>query len=332
MRFTDYVSGEEQTQIQYEVEEMLYIPTKKSGMSMDKLEHVEFPPTRWIIETILPVGCYLLVARPKMKKSWMALGWSFAVAMGTPAMGKLQTDRGEVLYLDLDSASLERFQNRARIMLGNGWPSNMHVYTSWASGEDALKQLDDWMTNHPDTRLIVVDVLYNLRGSMGRGADRYEDDMKVLQSYSHFARRHGIAMVLVHHTRKMTAVNPFDETAGSTGLLGGGDGTLMLRNTSKGANLILQGRDIDYDEPLPLRWEKETCSWFIVDQDEMGKNLCPLQEDILNFIGSSQVAISMQDIYTQFPERKRATLQSYVSRLCDAGVLERAEMGRYAVV
>ena len=46
-----------------------------------------------------------------------------------------------------------------------------------------------------------------------------------------------IAIVLVHHTRKADAEDPFDCLSGSTGLTGTADTTLVLARDSQGTTL-----------------------------------------------------------------------------------------------
>ena len=50
---------------------------------------MDFPDPKFIIPDTLPEGLTILAGKPKMGKSWLALGWAVAVAAGTSAMGNI---------------------------------------------------------------------------------------------------------------------------------------------------------------------------------------------------------------------------------------------------
>jgi len=56
-------------------------------------------PTRTIIGGMLIEGVTLLAAKQKIGKSWLILNLALAIAGGSPALGKLPTEQGEVLYV-----------------------------------------------------------------------------------------------------------------------------------------------------------------------------------------------------------------------------------------
>ena len=59
----------------------------------------DLPPVRWAVPGILPEGLSLLAGKPKLGKSWLALGLAVAKASGGVALGKIPVEQGEVLYL-----------------------------------------------------------------------------------------------------------------------------------------------------------------------------------------------------------------------------------------
>jgi hypothetical protein len=90
------------------------------------------------------------------------------------------------------------------------------------------------------------------------------------------ADRHKIAILLVHHLRKMNDSDPFNMVSGTTGLTGAVDGSFVLmkdkRSTNK-AKLYATGRDIEYME-LNLEFDKEQFIWKVISRDDGddGKN------------------------------------------------------------
>ena len=54
----------------------------------------ELPEARWAVPGILPEGVSLLVGKPKLGKSWLALGLCVATASGGAALGKIHVEQG----------------------------------------------------------------------------------------------------------------------------------------------------------------------------------------------------------------------------------------------
>ena len=71
------------------------------------------------------------------------------------------------------------------------------------------EQLARFVSEHRDTRLIIIDTLQKIREASG---DRYSyaSDYEIIGQLKHFADQTGIALLLVHHTRKQQADDKFD--------------------------------------------------------------------------------------------------------------------------
>lgn len=101
----------------------------------------------------------------------------------------------------------------------------MNYATEWPRLEEGgTEALEQWLSDSPGARLVVVDTLAKIR-KPARGQNVYAEDYTALESLLPLAARYGIAIVVVHHLRKGEAVDPQDEISGSTGLAGGVDGT-----------------------------------------------------------------------------------------------------------
>lgn len=236
------------------------------GVTLAQLQRTTFAPLRWIIQDLLPEGACLLAAKPKAKKSWLALGVGIAVAMAGKALGHLDVDAGRVLFLDLEG-NQRRIQSRARAMLGNQaipWPDNFHVFTQWGRGDEGMVQLQEWMGTHPDTRLIVIDLLAEFRPPMDPKANAYDYDRGLLVELNRFAEHHHIAILIIHHTRKAKGEDVFDEVSGTLGI-NGAVATLWIVSRSQEGHTILNmtGRDLQKDEPLALTWDTYLCNFTI---------------------------------------------------------------------
>ena len=80
------------------------------------------------------------------------------------------------------------------------------------------------------------------------------------------ADKYGICILPIHHLRKQSAADPFDQISGSTGLMGVADTSWVMqrKRMSQTADILLTGRDID-DRTLHLR--EENCIWTLEDEE-----------------------------------------------------------------
>jgi AAA domain len=60
---------------------------------------MDFPPLEYVIPGYVVEGLAVLSGKQKLGKSWWAYDASIAVATGGKAMGSIQCDQGDVLYL-----------------------------------------------------------------------------------------------------------------------------------------------------------------------------------------------------------------------------------------
>lgn len=227
----------------------------------------ELPPVRWVVPDILPEDVTVLGGRPKFGKSWMVLGFGVAVATGGVALGTRQVEQGEVLYLALEDNE-RRIHNRLdKLLAGRCAPPNLHISTEWPRlDEEGADLLDDWVTVHPDTRLVIVDTLAMLKPRTKGTRTQYDEDREAVSPLTPIASDHNVAILLVHHLREAESDDPLGMIHGSAGLTGGVDGALVLKRKRGQADAYLHvdGRDIENPTELALKFDQNAATWAIV--------------------------------------------------------------------
>ena len=126
------------------------------------------------------------------------------------------------------------------------------------------EQLEKFIRDHPDTRLIIIDTLQKIR-EVSTDAYSYANDYDIVGKMKQFADKHGICLLLVHHTRKQQAGDRFEMISGTTGLLGCADGAFLLqkeKRTDLHATLEIVGRD-QPDQKLHLTRDEEKLIWLL---------------------------------------------------------------------
>lgn len=148
----------------------------------------------------------ILAGKPKLGKSWLALGFGVAVASGTPALG-VECEQGDVLYLALED-NRRRLQDRLRVILPKLKSmrpnlSRLHLQTEAPKLDAGLVQmLAEWRDRVPDPRLIIIDTLAMVRPPVKGNQGAYASDYEAISPLQKFAMEHRIGVVVVTHVRK----------------------------------------------------------------------------------------------------------------------------------
>ena len=230
-------------------------------LSMTELYDTVYPPRKPIVNDLLYSGTYLFVGAPKVGKSFFMGQLAYHVAMGLP-LWEYEVHQGIVLYLALED-DYARLQRRLSRMFGVEETSNLYFATQAKSVSEGLdQQLEGFIREHPDVRLIIIDTLQKVREI---GGDRYSyaSDYEIVTKLKTFSDKYGICLLVVHHTRKMEAEDSFDMISGTNGLLGAADGAFIMqkkRRTDNTALLDIVGRD-QPDQELTLEFNRERCVW-----------------------------------------------------------------------
>jgi hypothetical protein len=298
-----------------------------------QLDAMEFPPLRWIVQDVLPEGCTLLAGKAKSKKSWLALGIAVAVAFGGKALGHLECTPGTVLYLDLES-NQRRMQSRLRAMLSDQpKPDNLHIFTNsksdtWPAGPDGIARLEEWIQKHPDTVLIVVDILKNIRPHASAKDNIYDADYEALAPLAQFAGQHRLSVLVIHHTRKAKADDTFDEISGSTGIAGAVDNMWLIGRVpgEHGHILHIRGRDIVEDDPRALGWDEYTCGHTL--QGDAALVAAPqAQREVLQVMqdGNEYTPADIAEALQKAPK----AISKLVIKMAHDGILTKPGYGKY---
>ncbi len=293
---------------------------------------LELPPVRWAVPGIVPEGVTLLAGKPKLGKSWLTLGLGVATAMGGVALGTKRVERGEVLYLALED-NRRRLQKRLDKLLGGGQaPEGFHIALEWPRlDEGGAKALDRWLKDHPDARLIIVDTLKKVRPRAAGNRGVYDVDYEALEPLLPLAAEHNVAILVVHHTRKLAAADPLDEISGSTGLSGGVDGALVLKRDRGRADAYLHvtGRDIEEKQELALRWDPNTAGWCIVgDADEY--RLSEERQAVHEVLRNADGPLAPKDV-AEALDKPNGAIREMLSQMTKSGEIDNVGYGKYTV-
>ena len=230
-------------------------------VSMNELYETVYQSRPAVIDGLLYSGTYLFAGAPKIGKSFFMAQLAYHVSTGQK-LWDYDVRQGTVLYLALED-DYRRLQERMFRMFGVDGTDNLYfaVYAKQlGSGLD--EQLEKFIQEHTGTRLIIIDTLQKIR-EVSTDSYSYANDYDIVGRMKQFADKHGICLILVHHTRKQQAGDKFEMISGTTGLLGCADGAFLLqkeKRTDLSATLEIVGRD-QPDQKLHLTRDAEKLIW-----------------------------------------------------------------------
>ena len=290
----------------------------------------EFPEPKYAVYGLLSEGVTIFAGKPKMGKSWLALGVAIAVASGGRVLGTIPVLKGDALYLSLEDGA-RRLQERLKKLLGNGvTPSRLSIATEWSNFEDGgLADLEAWIKEHPEARLIVIDTLKRVRPKNGKTKLLYDSDYEALAPLGDLARSYGVSIIVVHHTRKQESDDPFDLISGSNGLTGSADGALVLKR-SRGqadAELHVTGRDFD-EQNLAVRWDSKIYGWSLLgDASEFG--ISKERREVIEMLRLETTATPKQA--AEFLKKEHNALKKLMAAMAKDGQLVNDGSGNYSL-
>lgn len=251
-------------------------------ITLEELLAKDIPPIQPIIGDVLVPGVTMLVGKPKLGKSRLALQLSLCVATGRRPFDKLPSvahgisgdvTPGHVLYLALED-SPSRYKSRALTMLRGlepPPPGAFRLTTSCPSlFNGGIQRIERELKNDPYLRLVVVDTLAAFvgSGSQSSNGSLFQAEYRMIRPLFDLVNGTEVCLLLVHHARKdqSFASDPFDSVAGTLGTHAAVDSIMILYHPRKRpVTLAGRGRDIEGFE-LPLA--DDGLAWKIAQEEQ----------------------------------------------------------------
>ena len=235
-------------------------------ISAQELQQKEIPPARFVVVDMLPQGLSMLASPPKYGKSWFVLDLCLSVASGDVFLNH-RTNKSGCLYLALEDSERRLKDRMSKLLMSRRAPDGFNYATSANDISNGLiEQLQDYLNEHQDTSLIVIDTLQKVRSSGGR-ENAYSADYKDMTPLQNLAIQKGICILLVHHLRKMADDGDvFNRISGTNGLFGAVHTAMPLSKAKRSdtqTTLSITGRDVDTTDTV-LEFNKDTYKWRVL--------------------------------------------------------------------
>lgn len=274
--------------------------------SINQLMETQFPPQRWLVEGLMPLGgITLLSGAPESYKTWVMLDTVVSVAEGKPLFGKFNTTRTKVLVIDEESG--ERIlQERLSALRAN---RNSPIYSESMNGavftEDYVKHLVDWCIKN-EIGLVVADSLSRIH----KGDESTAKDMSALFGLVRQLTIAGISVVVLHHNRKSSPGFGYsaNDIRGSSDILASVDSAIALSTNRSGQVNVMQVKNRIASKERPFTIELlEDDEYRYFDCTAVGKSkddeITERKSAILELI-TTDPSINQSTVYQYFAQVK----------------------------
>jgi hypothetical protein len=231
--------------------------------------------------------------------------------------------------------SAERRQQLVDAGLQSGFPSfgrdtkRVTIATKWNRiDEGGIEALNDWCARVKEPVMIVIDVFAKVRAGNTKNKPLYEADYGSVVALQELPIKRGIAVVLIHHDRKMEAEDPFDTVSGRLGLTGAAD-TILILKRSAAVTLHARGRDIE-EAALAVQFDKHTCKWTMLGEaSEVRRS--DERDRVIEVLRKASAPLSVKDIMTGVDMTSRNAADLLLGKMAADGAITRVGRGQYAL-
>ena len=207
----------------------------RNGILAEVIAKEEFKPIDWLVENIIAPGLTIIAGKSKIGKSWLVLHLSYCIEKGEEFLGR-KCAKGDVLHY-----SLEDGKRRIKTRWDKMCIQPDQTYYQFRDRKPKIpiltmgleEEIEDWANNIPNPKMVVIDVYVKVKKTISKSLNAYENENYNLQNLQTLAIKYNIGIVLVHHTKKGSENDVFDEINGSAGIQSNMDSMIVLASSRK---------------------------------------------------------------------------------------------------
>ncbi|ROS34525.1 AAA family ATPase [Curtobacterium sp. PhB78] len=303
-----------------------------------------FPPTQYVVPGIIPEGMTLLVAAPKIGKSWLVLGLALDLHIGVKALGGIPTGAPRpVLYLALEDGP-RRLQQRIRTLNPEMTTPRLEFETTLESGQ-VVPRIEEFMARNVNQNpVVILDTLGKVLPSTATTKSQYAADYDFLGALKATTDAEpGSSLIIVHHTRKSGGDDFLDAVSGTQGIAGAADTVLVLRRDRQEQNATLHVTSRDAKEGEYAMLLSDNGAWTLngggleaaraaAEAIKVSDGVGDRMADIIAAVYQASESVSRQELQHLLPAIPVQQLDVYLKRAVDSNRLAKVARGLYGPV
>lgn len=321
-------------------------PDRRTIFTGSELSEADMPPIDWLVPGLIGSGLIMLAAGPKIGKSWLALQLAVAAATGSTVLGDTRMEQRPVLYIALDDKGPRRIQRRLHMMGADRLAlDNLAFITEIPGAGTASELIAEYLDQPQNARSFVI--LDTLGSALPAYAHRpqessYAYDYRILGGFHDIMDSHsGASLLIVHHTRKMGAVDTVDTINGTQGISAAFDTVMVLNRPrqSRTGTLFVTSRDVS-EGSYEMTFDAQTGLWRLeggnletaakaAREHENCGHLGESMNRLISVVNNAANPITASDVAGELGWDVTRT-RTYLSRAVNAGQISKAGRGLYS--
>ena len=215
----------------------------REGTTAKEIYETNYPDIEWIVDGLIGPGVTFISGKSKIGKSFAGLQIDYAVETGGTFLG-CKCAKGKVLHYSLEDG--KRRNKRRWQTMGISPNEALYQFRDRKTKIPLLtmgleEEIEDWIKATPDAKMVIIDPYIKVKKTLGGyKLNAYENDNLNLQDIYTLANKYNIAIVFIHHTKKKSEDDVFDEMSGSAGIQSNCDSMIVLSSNRRiGQNVVL---------------------------------------------------------------------------------------------
>ena len=304
---------------------------RSAVITASDLKVKSFEPAKYVVPGYIPEGVTIFAGKPKVGKSWLLYDVCLASAADRFVLGAIKPAHGDVLYLALEDSQRRLKRRLDKLWPEGAWPARLSLATQWRrADEGGVQDIAEWCDTVQNPVLVVVDTLEKFRPLAKANLSAYTTDYRALADLHVLSHQRALAIVVVHHVRKMEADDPFDMVSGTNGLTGAADTLLVLKRQSGIVTLYSRGRDIEEKETA-CQFDRRNCRWTMLGDASEVRSSGERAAIILALTTAGDAGMSTREIMVATERSDRNAVDQLLFKMHRDGDLQRVKRGVYAV-
>ena len=303
----------------------------------NRLKGLDIPPPAWIVEDLIPVGYTMVIGRSKVRKTMFLVNLAIAVAKGSIAIGKFPTTKGTVIYCSLEDDA-GSWKSKLESMLGDeSWPPNLLGCFDVERFPMLESKIIEWKKAFPDLNMVVLDnlaLIKRIRKGPG-SSDTYDNEYVEQNHFKKFARKLGIALVIVHHAGKNETGDITRDVLGTTAYAGAPDKLISVQrpvNEDQYNNILtFMNRNTRDQDRMALKFHSDTLTFNYVGPLE-NFEISEIQEQVLDLLAGRKKPMQPSEIARALGRQPGSATNKLLQRMLTKGLVKSPSRGLYQYV
>lgn len=312
-------------------------PMMPSMIDAADLALADMPDPVFIARPWIAEGLTIVVGPPKVGKTTLLRQLALACRAGKAFLTS-QCAVARVAFLSLEEG--ERTMRAKLRAMGVAYEALRGVALAfqWPQGLLGVDLLRQWLQANVqvgELALVVIDSLQRFRMPVDSHANQYAQDYEALKMLADLAKEYpGLAILVLHHTRKALTDDPVAAVSGTNGVAAAADNYLILQRMGEKFRLTAGGRlwlgDTDQFELLRT---SQGAAWQLAGDWNAEADELPLQQRTAYELLLQRGAMTAKSLAEAMGMRTEDTsgTRHLIGRLKDRGLVEQEANGWRAV-